>query len=152
MSYLVLVWAEAEVLDCLTGVLWSSEEQGVASSRSAESQLIQSQSLSSSSDDASTSSSSESESGNAELGDGQEAVVIGDGANDYNSALVILTGFVGNNSRDGDRGSVDAGHEESAENDLVERRVGSAYRRKGRLGLLSRAAKRGAGNLRAKKR
>jgi hypothetical protein len=137
-SYLVLVWAEAEVLECLTGVLWSSEEEGVASGGSAESQLVQSQGLTASSNDASTSGSSESESGNAELGDGQETVVIGDGTNDHNGAVVILAGLVSNNAGDGDGRSVDAGHEEAAENDLVEGRVGSAYRSEG-LGIAAPA-------------
>jgi hypothetical protein len=125
-SYLVLVGAEAEVLDRLTGVLGSSEEEGVASSGSTESQLIQSQDLSSSSQNARTSGGSESKSGNADLGDGQEAVIIGDGANNHNSALVILAILVRNDSRDRDGGSVDARHKESAEDDLVEGRLGSA--------------------------
>ena len=114
------------MLECLSGVLWSSEEQGVASGGSAESQLIQSQGLTSSSNDAGTSSSSESESGNAELGDGQETVVIGDGTDDTTVRLSVLARLVSNNARDGDGWSVDAGHEEAAENDLVEGRVGSA--------------------------
>jgi hypothetical protein len=50
--------------------------------------LIQSQSLTSGSNNASTGSGGESESGNTELGDGQEAVVIGDSANDDNSLVV----------------------------------------------------------------
>ena len=125
-SYLVLVWAKAEVLDCLTGVLGTSEEQGVASSGGTESQLIQSQDLSSGSENAGTSSGGESESRNAELGDGQEAVVVCDSSNDHNSALVIITISVRNNSGDGDGGSVDAGHEESTEDDLVEGGLGSA--------------------------
>lgn len=124
-SYLVLVWAEAEVLDCLTSVLGTSEEKGVASGGSTESQLIQSQDLPSSSENASTSSGGNSESSNAELGDDQEAVVIGDGANNDNSALVLLA-KVRNNSGNGDGGSVDAGHEKSAEDDLIEGGLGSA--------------------------
>jgi len=88
--------------------------------------LIQSQDLSSSSKDASTSSGGEAESSDAKLGDGQETVVIGDGTNNHNCALVILAGFVRNNSGDGDRRSVDAGHKESAEDDLVEGGLGSA--------------------------
>ena len=122
----MLVWAKAEMLDCLTGVLGTSEEQGVASSGSTESQLVQSQDLSSGSKNTGTSSGGESEGSNAELGDGQEAVVVCDGSNDHNSALVIIAVSVRNNSGDGDGGSVDAGHEESAEDDLVEGGLGSA--------------------------
>jgi hypothetical protein len=117
---LVLVWSETKVLDCLSCVFGSSEKQGVASSRCFKSQLIQSQDLSTSSDDAGASCSGESESSNAELGNGQEAIVIGDCANNYNRLVVGLLGCVGYNARDGDRGPVDAGHKESAENDLVE--------------------------------
>jgi hypothetical protein len=84
----VLVWSEAEVLDSFSGVLGASEKQGVASSRSPESQLVQSQDLSSSSFNAGTSSSRESESGNTELGNLQEAVVISDSANNHDSLVV----------------------------------------------------------------
>ncbi len=84
----MLVWSEAEVLNSLSGVLGSSETERVASSRSSKGQLIQSQSLTSGSNNASTGSGGESESGNTELGDGQEAVVIGDSANDDNSLVV----------------------------------------------------------------
>jgi len=122
----MLVGSEAEVLNSLSGVLWSSEKQGVASGRSSKSQLIQSQSLSSSRDDAGTSRSGEAKSGNAELGDGQETVVIGDSANNDNGLVVGLLGGVRNDSGDGDRGSVDAGHEKATENGLVEGGVGSA--------------------------
>lgn len=108
------------MLDGLSGVLGTSEEEGVASSRSTESQLIESQDLSTSSDDARTSSSSEAESRNAELGDGQQTVVIGNGANNYDGLVVGLLGGVRNDSGDRDRGSVDAGHKQAAEDDLVE--------------------------------
>lgn len=122
----MLVWAKAEVLDCLTSVLGTSEKKGVASGGSTEGQLIQSQDLSSSSENSGTSSSGDTESSDAELGDDQEAIVIGNGADNYNSALFILGGFVRDDSGDGDRRSVDAGHEESAEDDLVEGGLGSA--------------------------
>lgn len=126
-SYLVLVWSHAEVLDSLSRVLWSSEEKGVASSWSSQRQLIKSQSLTTSSDNASTGCSSESESSNAELGDGQETVVISDGANNHNGLVVGLLGGVADDSGYRDRRSVNAGHKESAKNNLVEGGVGSAY-------------------------
>lgn len=116
----MLVGSEAEVLNSLSGVLWSSKEKGVASGRSSESQLIQSQDLTSSSDDAGTSRSGEAKSSDAEFGDSQETVVISDGTNDDDGLVVGLLGGVRNNSGDGDRGSVDAGHKKAAENDLVE--------------------------------
>ena len=147
-SYLVLVGAKAEVLDCLTCVLGASKKQGVASSGGTESQLIQSQDLSSSSENACTSGCGEAESSNAELGDGEESVIISDSANDHNSALVIIAGFVSNDSRDRDRRSVDTGHEQSAEDDLVEGGLGSACQERVNIGIASAVGE----NLRAKKR
>ncbi len=125
-AHLVLVWSETEVLDGLTSVLWASEKEGVASSWGTESQLVESQGLSSGSKDACTSGCRESESGNAELRNGQETVVICDGTdNDDGSLLALLIG-VRNDSGDGNRGSVDAGHKKSAKNNLVEGGLGAA--------------------------
>lgn len=116
----MLVGSKAEVLNSLSGVLGSSEEEGVASGRSSQGQLIQSQCLSTCSEDTRTSRRSESKGGNTELGNSQEAVVIGDCTNNDNGLVVGLLGGVRNNSGDRDWRSVDTGHEESAENDLVE--------------------------------
>lgn len=89
--------------------------------------MIQSQDFSTSSDDASASCSGKSESCNAELGYGQEAVVIRDSAN-YNDRLVVrLLRRVCYDSRDGDGRPIDARHEESAQNDFIERGLGSAW-------------------------
>lgn len=98
--HLVLVGSEAEMLDSLSGILWSSEEKGIASSRSSQCQLIQSQSLSTSSDDASTSGCSEAKGSNAELGYSQETVIIGDSANYDNGLVVRLLGGVRDNPGD----------------------------------------------------
>ncbi len=55
----------------------------------------------------------------------KEAVVVGDGTN-HNYGLVFvglgvfLSGSFGHNSQDGHWGTVDAGHEQATENDLVE--------------------------------
>jgi len=122
----VLVGSEAEVLDSLSGVLWTSQQQRVASSWGSQRQLIESQDFSSSSQDAGTCSCSESQSSNAELRNSQETVVICDGTNDDDCLVVRLLGSVGDNSRNRDRGSVDARHEEATEDDLVEGRLGSA--------------------------
>lgn len=116
----MLVWSHSEVLDGLSGVLWSSEEEGVASGWSSQCQLIESQSLTTGCENASTSGSGEAESCNAELWDGQQTVVISDGTDNDDGLVVALLGSVGDNSGDGDWGSVDLGHEESSENDLVE--------------------------------
>jgi len=86
--FLVLVRSETEMLDSLSGILWSTEEKSVASGWGTLSQLIQSQDLTTSCKDASTGSSGEAESSNTELWDGQETVVISDGTNDDNSLVV----------------------------------------------------------------
>lgn len=118
---------EAEVLECLSGVLGASEKQGVASSGGSESELIEGQGLSTSSHDAGTGGSGEAESSNAELGDRQETVVISDGTDNNDGLVVGLLGSVGDDSRDRDGRSVDAGHKEAAQDDLVEGGVGSAW-------------------------
>jgi len=98
--FLVLVWSHAEMLDGLSGVLRSSKEESVASSRGSQRKLVQSQSLTSSSKDARTSSGSESESSHAELRNGQETVVIGDGTDNDDGLVVRLLGGVPDNSGD----------------------------------------------------
>lgn len=68
IPYLVLVWSKTEMLESLSGVLWSSKEKSVASGWGSEGQLIDGQSLTTGSKDASTGSGSEAESRNTELG------------------------------------------------------------------------------------
>lgn len=117
---------EAKVFDCLTGVLGPSKKKSIGSSWSSKSQLIQSKCLTTSSNDACASSGSEAEGCNTELGNGQESVIIGHGANNDDSLIVGLIGDVRGNSGDRNWGSVDAGHEQAAKNDLIEGRVCSA--------------------------
>ena len=118
---------EAEVLHGLTGVLGSTEEQSVGTGRGAESKLVESQSLTTGLLNASAGSSGETEGSNRQLGDGQKAVVVGDGAdNDDSLALLCLTD-VGNSARKGNRGAVDSRHEETTEDGLVEVGLGAAY-------------------------
>ena len=124
-QYLVLVWAETEVLEGLTG-LWSTEEEGVASGWGAESKLIQGENLTTGSQDAGAGGSGEAEGGDGELWDSQEAVVISDGSDNDNGLVVGLLGDVGGDSGEGHWWSVDAGHEQAAEDDLVEGRLGAA--------------------------
>ena len=119
--------SETEVLNGLTGVLRTSKEQGVASGWCSKSQLIQSQSLSSGSNNACTSGSGEAESSNAELWYSQQSVVVGDASNNHNGLVVRLLRDVGHNSGEGHRRSVDARHKKSAEDNLVEGRLSSAW-------------------------
>jgi hypothetical protein len=120
----VLVGTHAEVLDGLTGVLGTAEQQGVATGRSAQGELVQGEGLTTGGQDASAGSGGEAESSNAQLGDLKETVVIGDGANN-NNGLALLTLGLANNARDRDRGAVDTRHKEASEDDLVEGRLGT---------------------------
>lgn len=90
VTNLVLVWAHAEVLDGLTAVLGSTEDQGVASGRSTESELIQGDGLTTGSGNSGTSGGGESQSGDGGLGERQKSVVIGDGADNDDGALLAL--------------------------------------------------------------
>jgi hypothetical protein len=123
----MLVGPETEVLDSLSSVLGSSEEQGIAAGRSSQSQLVQSQNLSASSQDTCTSCSSKTESSDTELRDGQEAIVVSDSANNNDGLIIGLLRSVGNNSRNRDRRSIDTGHEKATKNNLVERGFGPAW-------------------------
>lgn len=71
---------EAEVLDGLTGVLGTTEEDGVGASGEPGSDLIDGEGLTSSLLDAGTSRGSEAEGSDGELGELKETVVVGDGA------------------------------------------------------------------------
>jgi len=124
--FLVLVWAHSKMLECFSRILWSSQEKGVASSWGTESQLIQGQNLTTRRNDTGTSGCGETKSGDTELWDSEEAVIIGDGADDYDGLVIGFLRRVGDNSGQGNGWSVDTGHEQTTENDLVERRVGTA--------------------------
>jgi hypothetical protein len=119
-----------EMLHTLPGILRSTQQQRIRTGRRPHSQLIQRQSLTTSLLDASAGSSCEAEGRNGQLGDGEEAVVVGDGAHDDDG--LVLGGVVGAlgvggayEAGEGDGGAVDAGHEEAAEDDLVEVGVGT---------------------------
>lgn len=93
----MLVGAEAEVLDGLTGVLGATEEDDVRASRGTEGQLVESQALTTGLLNASAGSGSEAKRSDGELRDLVEAVVIGDGANNcpdlsFRDLRVVLVG------------------------------------------------------------
>lgn len=79
------VGTEAKVLESLTRVLGSAEEEGVGSGGGAGSDLVNGEALTTSLLDASASRGSEAESRNRELGELEHAVVVSDGAD-----LVLL--------------------------------------------------------------
>lgn len=118
--------AETEVLDGLTAVLGTTEDQGVAASGGTESKLVQGDGLTTGGDNAGTGGSGEAESSDGHLGAGEEAVVVSDGTDNDDGALLALLVDVGNNAGQRDGGAVDLGHKESAEDNLVEGRVGTA--------------------------
>jgi len=122
----VLVGAKAEVLDGLAGVLGATEQQSVSAGGLLKSELVESQGLAAGSGDPGTSGGSEAQSGNINLGDLEEAVVVGDGADNNDRLLLVAVPEVGGNARERDRRAVDAAHEQAAEHDLVEGGVGAA--------------------------
>jgi len=131
VGLLVGVGTEAEVLDRLTGVLGSTEEDGVGTGGETGGNLVDGESLTTSLLDAGAGRGGEAHGSDGELGELEETVVIGDGANNDNGlALVVLrVGLVGGGSDDlgeGDRGAVDLGHHKTAEDNLVEGRIGAA--------------------------
>lgn len=126
----MLVGTESEMLDGLTGVLGTSDQDDIAAGRVSQSQLVQSQSLTTGLLDPGTSSGGESESSDVQLGDGQESVVVGDGTDDRNRLAFVcllrtLALCLGHEAGDGDWGSVDARLEQSLEDNFVEVGVGA---------------------------
>lgn len=110
--------AVAEVLDGLTA-LGSAEEEGVAAGGGLEGELIQGHGLAAGGDDAGTGGGGEAEGRDVDGGGLHEAVVIGDGADDDDGPLVALL-EVGRDAGEGHGGAVHAGHEQAAEDNLVE--------------------------------
>jgi hypothetical protein len=122
----VLVGSEAEVLDGLTGVLGAAEQQGVGTGGLLKSELVKGLGLAAGSLNTSAGGGGEAESSDIGLGDLEEAVVIGDGADNNDGLLLVAVLEVGGNAGEGDGRAVDAAHEQAAEHDLVEGRVGAA--------------------------
>lgn len=132
-THLAAVGTETEVLNSLTGVLGTSQEESVGTSRAALSELVEGEALTAGSSDASTGGGSEAKGSDRELGDLVNTVVIGDSANnDDGLALVCLARVLvcssGHDSGDGHWGTVDLGHVEASEDGCVELAVGTACR------------------------
>ena len=125
------VRTEAKVLDCLTGVLGSTEQESVGSSRCTHGQLVNGKALAAGLDDARAGGRGEAKCGNGELGDLQNAVVIGHSSNQNDRlSLVCLSGVLvrGGRNQAGKRHwwAVDFAHHQSAQDGLVELGVGAA--------------------------
>lgn len=128
------------MLDCLSSVLRPPDQQCVTPCRSPHSQLIERQALAAGLLNTGTRRSGEAESGNGELlGNGEETVIVCDGADDYDclvgrwgGCVGGVFGFgVGDSDQAGERDgwSIDARHEEAAEDDAVEGGVGAALKK-----------------------
>jgi hypothetical protein len=78
---LVGVGTEAEMLDGLTGILGSTEEEGVGSSGEAGGDLVNGQSLTTGLLDARAGRGGEAEGGDGELGELEKTDIVSDGAN-----------------------------------------------------------------------
>lgn len=122
----MLVRAETEMFDRLTSVLGTAEEEGVGASGLLERKLVESERLATSSEDACAGRGGEAEGSDGELGNLEETVVVRDGADNDDSLALVAALDVGDNARDRHGRAVDAAHEQPAENDLVEGRVGTA--------------------------
>lgn len=115
---------ETEVSDSLSGVSWTSDEDGVLTLWSSQGQLVQGDSLTTSLDDSGLSTGSESQSGNSGLWGLQQSNVVSDGTDNNDgllSSTLLLQHIV--DSRDGNWRSVDLGQEQRSQDDLVESRV-----------------------------
>lgn len=117
---------EAEVLNGLTGVLGATEKEGVGASGLLESELVEGQDLAAGSGDPGTGGGGDAEGGNLDLGDAEEAVVIGNGADNDDGLLLVAVLEVGRNAGQRDGGAVDAAHEQAAQDHLVEGSIGAA--------------------------
>jgi hypothetical protein len=127
------VRTETEVLVRLPGVLGSSEEESVGTSGGTESELIQGDGLTTSGLNAGAGSGGESESGDRNLGNREETVIVGDGTDNNDGAVVVLgvllvdvgIGGVARDLAQRHGRAVHLGHEQAAEDDLVEGRIGT---------------------------
>ena len=107
VGLLVLVGTHAEVLDGLTRVLRTTEEDGVGTGGEAGGDLVDGEDLTTGLLDAGTSRRSEAEGSDGELGELQQAVVVGDGANDDNGLALVLLARVLVGSSGDDLGQAD---------------------------------------------
>lgn len=122
----MLVGTKAEVLEGLTRVLGAAEEKGVGTGGLLLAELVEGKGAAAGGKDARAGSGGEAEGRNGDLGDLEQAVVVGDGANDDDGLLLVAALEVAGDARQRDGRAVDLAHEQPAEDDLVEGRVGAA--------------------------
>lgn len=113
-SFALDVWLSAlewstEVLDGLSVVPLSSEEDGVGSSGGSEGELVEGEGLTTGSDDPLSGRGGEFQSGDGDFGELWESLVVEDRSDNNNDLRVVRVRVLGlfDNSGEGDRGSVD---------------------------------------------
>lgn len=117
---------ETKVSDGFSGVSWTSQDQGVLTLWSSDSQLVQSDGFTTSFDDLGSGTSGESQSGNGGLWEFKDSGVVSDGTNDDDSLVGSTFLFQSSgDSRDRDRRSVDLGQEQRLQDNLVEWSIGT---------------------------
>jgi len=115
-----------EMLESLTSVLRSSEENGVGTSGGAESKLVKGDDLTTSLHNASAGTIGDAKSAHGELRKvSSQARIISDGSNEHGN-LVLLALNVTSKTGHGHGRAVDAGLEETLKHNLVELRVRAA--------------------------
>ena len=118
------------MLDGITSVATSTDEDGVGTSRALEGELVEGHDLTTGSSNAGAGGGGDTEGADLEaLGD-HDAGIISDGANDDNNLVVlvvlVVALVVAGKEVEGHDGAVDAGHHKTLEHDLVEGSAGAA--------------------------
>lgn len=115
----------AEVLVSLPGGLATPQEEGVGTSGSAESELVESEDLAAILENALAGTLGEPQSAHADLGELEKAGIIGNGADDDDN-LALLALDEASELNEGERGLVGPAHAQALEDDAVEVRTGPA--------------------------
>lgn len=120
--------AHAKVLNGLAGVLGATEQEGVGAGGLLKRQLVEGLDGAAGRGDAGAGGGGDAQGGHVDLGHGQEAVVVGDGADNNDRLVLVAVLEVGRDARQRDGRAVDAAHEQAAQDHLVEGRIGAACR------------------------
>jgi hypothetical protein len=128
----------SEMSNRLAGITRTSQQQGVGTSGSLNSQLIESHNLTASLDDSAAGRFSESKSANVDLGNVQQANVVSDGADNNGDSLLVLALQEFGDTGQGKRRTVHSAHHQSLEDDLVELGFSSAGQESVKLKIIVR--------------
>lgn len=125
---LVGVGPKAKVLHRLASVLRSTEEQSVRTSRSTQRKLVQGQALTPCFLDSGSGGGGKAKGSDRQFGDVQEAIVVGDSANNNNGLALVRVSHVRDDPGKRNRWAVDSGHKKTAQHDFVEIGISAACR------------------------